>query len=121
MYAGGCLAAGNVINGQQIAGQGHHQPSRSLQQHGIIAFAERFRRPLYLAEINRTAVYLGCQVRRTGIAEYFGHGQFLPVFGKPARPHQAAMQLDIFRNVLIARLYELLRNGADARLVPFPR
>ena len=52
---------GNVINGQQIAGQGHHQSPSPFQQDGIIAFAERFRRPLYLAEINRTAVYLGCQ------------------------------------------------------------
>ena len=88
------MMPGNVINGQQIAGQGHHQPSRSLQQHGVIASAQRLRSPLYLIEINRAAVYLRRQVRRTGITEYLGHRQPLVVFAEPARAHQPAVQRD---------------------------
>ena len=122
-FAGGdenkrIMATGDVVNGQQITGEGYHQAARSFQQDRIVGFAEPPCGTFYFVEIHRTFVYLGSQVRRAGIAENFGHGQSVGILGQQSRAHDAAVQFDVFRKSVVPRLDQFLGNRTDALCVP---
>lgn len=114
----GQLAVGNVVDGEIATGERYHQTAGSFKQYRVVAFAQGVHGALDLVEVDVTTVDFGSQMRRTGISEDFGHGEPFVVLGQQTGAHQAAVQLDVFRQFGVAGLDKLLGDGADAAGVP---
>ena len=107
------IARGNIVDGEEIVGDRHHQSAGAFDKDDIIARRECGGAAVNGREVNLAAVYARGELCRSRIAENDGRRGHVEVFGKRRDAEKAAVGVDVLGVADIAGLNEFL--GCDSQ------
>ena len=115
------LLVGDVIDRQVSASNRNHQTSGSFEQNHVVPALEYSGGLCYFFYGNNTVVYLGCQMRRSGVGIDNGECDSLLILRGERYSHNFPMQVYVFGVAYIPGLYRFWSDRFNPFAVPFTR
>lgn len=112
----GEIARRNIVNGEEIIRDRHHQSPGTFDEHHIVALKQGSGgavndTEVYFASVDACGKLCGC-----GIGEDDWGGRVVEILGERVNAHQTSVEVDVFREACVAGLDKFLGDYAFALL-----